>query len=113
MREEGRCGGLHDQAARLITAAHPVPVQRLDHFRWLDDPRKYALTGWGGFIQQLGPVPGGYKVSVRVTPTFTVDGSSAVTADYVIEQYSIMNGRISLIRVVDPPDAVAGVVSTD
>jgi hypothetical protein len=109
-----RTPGLHKQAATLLTQANlPPPTHRAGRFSWLANPR-YRLMGWGGFIESVIPAPGGYKVTVRVSPQFTANNQSATCTDYTLETYLIANDKIRLIGVEDSLEALAGnLVLTD
>ena len=104
---------LHRQAAKLLTNANPIPPHRLAHFRWIATTPDCELVDWGGFIEELQPVPGGYLAIVRVSPVITFRRASAVTMDSTVETYSLRNGQVELLAVVDPLDAVPGVALTD
>jgi hypothetical protein len=111
--EAAKLINLHTEAAKLNNLPQPALDERLHRFRWVGDDPKCLLTGWGGFIETVEPVEGGFLVSVRVSPTFTVSGGSAVTADYIIERYSIIDGHVQFVQAIHPPDAVRGVELTD
>ena len=104
---------LHSRAAALITQANPTPAHRTQHFGWISTNKKWRLLGWGGFVRDVEPVPGGYRVTIRVSPLMTEDYRSATSADYTLETYLISNGHVHFIQGIDPPDASPGVAVAD
>jgi hypothetical protein len=115
---KGPVAKLHGEAARLLaTAGGPEAdaawSHRVNHFTWLSRNNNYSITGWGGFIDGLEPTADGMMVSLRMVPTFTVQGSSATTPDYLIEKYLIANSQVRYMHSIVPPLALSDSVMID
>ncbi|HEX8203908.1 MAG TPA: hypothetical protein VF590_25760, partial [Isosphaeraceae bacterium] len=71
---------------------------------------QYRITGWEGMIDAVESIPGGYFLTVRVTPviepTEQIGPFIAVGSRYA-EQYRIVNGVIEYVRSLDP-EGMAG-----
>lgn len=104
---------LHSQAAALITRANPTPAYRMQHFNWIASNPRWRLLGWGGFVQHVEPVPGGYAVTVQVSPQMTEDNRSATAIDYTLEVYMISNGQVQFSHGIDQPNVAGSGVATD
>ena len=113
IRAAGDALKLQASVAGLITRANITPAHRLRHFHWLGDSRFFRVTGWGGFVEEVERTPVGYIATVRVSPVFTVNGSSATSGDYTIEKYLLSDGQVQFVEGIDPPDASPSDLVTD
>jgi hypothetical protein len=109
--------GLAAELAGLIADAHLVPDQRLGHFCWLtSNPHystRYSIHSWGGFIEGVESTPDGTMVLVRMTPAIsTSGGTSACTADHLMERYLIANGQVHFVGATEL-EGLAGEPITD
>jgi hypothetical protein len=97
----------HVRAAEILNQAKVMPNERrIQHFQWLNDT-PYRVVSWGAFVRSVDNTAEGTLVTLRVAPSIADfdTGRTGFSYDYTLETYLLQNGHVSLINVVDPPDA--------
>lgn len=100
-------GSLADAAsafAPLLRAFDPEPVERVEHFRWLEQP-DMTRKGWYARILDLQVAPVGFVAQVKIWP-FLVSNLAAITStnDYFMEYYAFTPLGIEYLGGHGPPD---------
>jgi len=90
---------LREQVARALEQAKPVPPERVDHFRWVDQS-PLEFRGWTAMIRSVSPAPTGWMAEVRFYPNVVSreGGKSATALNPFIEFYSLDNGTLHYVR---------------
>jgi hypothetical protein len=94
---------LYEQLAKQLSGVG-VPDDRLNFYSALIGAPGYRIKGWAGVIDAAAPIPGGYLVTVRVSPSVDSDrfGPATVVSSEYAEQYRVINGTVQYVGFLDP-----------
>jgi len=102
------------EIAAAFIRLDPVPDDRLDHFAWLEELEEKAATrviGWNYAIKEVAPIPGGWRVGVRVVPQLGSERGVAFASDYIDEVYDYTAGHLQFVQAIGRPMAIPRVVT--
>jgi hypothetical protein len=104
---------LQNRLAKRLADVKTAPAPRLRHFAWCQ-PAGVVIVGWYGTIQDVTKTPGGWRVSIRISPHLRRPaGGVPFTRDRFVEIYDVTDDAVRLVRWIDPPDAIPGIPFID
>jgi len=94
---------IHQKLADRLSKVEAVPADRLRHYQWLNNG-DFQLLGWHGFVDHAEPIPGGYLVTLRISPRVRSKfGASTTVFDKMYEKYTVVGDQVEFVEAIHPP----------
>lgn len=91
------------QFAENFPLLDPEPIERVEHFRWLEQPGM-KRNGWYATVRDVVVFPAGLVIKVRMSPYLVHErGGVTMTSDYVDEYYALDGNGINYLSSSAPP----------
>ncbi|WP_020467318.1 hypothetical protein [Singulisphaera acidiphila] len=87
---------LFKQATAIMLRERPVPPDRLQFFKWIDEgDYRFKLCGWSAFVDEVVPAAGGWGIRLSVWPQVTTE---AKVINNYYEEYAWADGVLKFVK---------------
>jgi hypothetical protein len=89
----------HQRAAQILTQAELLPPNdRIEYFKESFKDSSRQIQGWNAMVSHIQAIEGGTIVTLRVYAKLDIGAAST----YLIERYSVVNGKVSYQGAIPP-----------